>query len=140
MQCTGLRSVLTSMILNQEDEPDRRPAPERIMEEEEGAGLASHGGSETRGDSHGTPTHQQVLVTGPTLGLKVTDEQGGMRRRGEVTVNTHARHYHHTINTVRHQQRGGARGRAKTKTRETWREGEGETDGRVTGFPLSLQY
>ena len=37
----------------------------------------------------------------------------------EVTVNTHARHYHHTINTVRHKHRRGVRGRAKTKTKET---------------------
>ncbi len=40
------------------------------------------------------------------------------RGRWEVTVNTHARHYHHTINTVRHKHRRGVRRRAKTKTQE----------------------
>lgn len=70
-------------------------------------GLASYRGSKTGGHSHGTRTHQQVLVMGVILGLDVKDsgidkqgwarQPGGGWKRGtetwEVTVNLHARHY-----------------------------------------------
>ncbi|TNN51920.1 hypothetical protein EYF80_037891 [Liparis tanakae] len=46
-----------------------------VIPHRKGGALASHGGRETRGHSHGTRTHQQVLVMGAILGLKVTDEQ-----------------------------------------------------------------
>lgn len=36
-----------------------------------GAGLASNRGCETGGHAHSARTHQQVLVTGAILGLKV---------------------------------------------------------------------
>lgn len=44
-----------------------------------GARLASHRGSKTGGHSHGTRTHQQVLVMDVTLGLKV--RVGGDKRK-----------------------------------------------------------
>lgn len=45
-----------------------------------GAGLASDRGSETGGHTHSTRTHQQVLVMGAILGLKV--RHGVMGRGG----------------------------------------------------------
>lgn len=64
-------------------EADRRPVPELIGEgRDEQAGLASHRGSETGGHSHSTGTHQQVLVMGAILGLRVGCRQD--KRRIEV--------------------------------------------------------
>lgn len=56
-------------------EADKRPVPELIRGEKQ-AGLASHGGSETGGHSHGTRTHQQVLVMDAILGLRVRGGDG----------------------------------------------------------------
>lgn len=79
MQGTGLRLDLTSpfvlLMLFQEDRADWSQRGESR------AGLASHGGSKTGGHSHGTRTHQQVLVMGAILGLMVTDEQGWIRKQ-----------------------------------------------------------
>lgn len=56
-------------------EADQRPVPKQIRGEEK-AGLASHGGSKTGGHSHGTRAHQQVLVMGAILGLRVRGGEG----------------------------------------------------------------
>lgn len=71
--------------------------------------LASYRSSKTGGHSHCTRTHQQVLVMDATLGLGVTQASRGEPEPGEwgkretgtreITVNTHARHHGHTINT-----------------------------------------
>lgn len=78
MQDTGLRSDLISTFvllrLFQEGKADQRPAPELVRGV--GAGLASHWGSETGGHSHGTRTHQQVLVIGAILRLRVMGGKG----------------------------------------------------------------
>lgn len=102
-----------------------------------GAALASNRGCKAGGHAHGARTHQQVLVMGAILGLKVRHgvklgcEGGWTNRRGmkegvvesergggeegkretgirEVSGNRHARHYHHTNNTERHKYRRGA--------------------------------
>ncbi len=78
--------------------------------------------------------HRRAGMNEKTMGRWRWSEQG---KRGtgiwEVTVNTHARHYHHTINTVRHKHRRDARGRTETKTREKQGGGGGhEVGGRET--------
>lgn len=85
MQDTGLRSDLISTFvllrLFQEGKADQRPAPELVRGV--GAGLASHWGSETGGHSHGTRTHQQVLVIGAILRLRVMGGKGQGGAGGE---------------------------------------------------------
>lgn len=54
------------------------------------AGLASYGGSKTGGHSHGTRTHQQVLVMDAILGLRVTGDGDKRRREGQVGVGEEA--------------------------------------------------
>lgn len=94
MPGTGLRSVFTStfvlMMLFQEDKADRRPEPEWVRASR--AGLASHRGSETGGHSHGTRTHQQVLVMGAILGSRGEggDRKGGMGGEIEGGAGTQA--------------------------------------------------
>lgn len=79
------------------------------------------------------------------------ENREGQRETGgiwEVTVNKHARHYHHTINTVRHIY--AVRGcepkqrRKKSRAGRGGEEGEGRGDGgqgwmgtRQTGNPLT---
>lgn len=127
------------------EQRNRWPLP-RQTHTPTGPGYGCHSGVKGRGGRQiggGTRASRDEWESRGEVGQR---EQGkGETGIWEVTVNTHARHNHHTINTVRHKHRRGARGRAKTKTQE--KEGARGLGGRdrwdrttVTGFPLSLQH
>lgn len=82
MQSTGLRSDLTSMCCWCYFRT-KLTADLCLSELGKRAELASHGGSETGGHSHGTRTHQQVLVMGVILRLRVKGGDGQGAREGE---------------------------------------------------------
>lgn len=83
--------------------------------------------------------HQQAGMNEKANGRRRQRERG-KRETGiwGVTVNTHARHYHHTINIVRHKHRRRAMGAKIKAQKKSGGGGTGrwETMG-VTGFPVS---